>query len=466
MATVKIILWVALAGNMLAADFTAASCSNANVQSSINSASTGDRVIVPSGSCTWTSTVTISSKGITLVGAGIGSTNITDQGSGGAALDISGTSATNFVDVSGFTFIKSTDHSSGIIQFDGTQATVGFRFHHNRILHGASGSRGIEIVNVYGLIDHVTFDVTATSGSIQNVSIFGSSDGSDGGFTPWTRALSFGTNNAVYIEDCAFNYAVGAQAEDSIDAYGGARFVIRHNTFLNITVGFHGNDSGDRRSAFSHEVYSNTFTNNSSTTLRGGTVRGGTGVWHDNTYGGSQGWNGITLMLYRACPTLDQSGWGTCDGTNWQIGSTNFSAQASRTASTSGGVKFCSTARDTVCTSDAVCTAIGGGTCSTFLDGAGTGGYACRDQPGRTHDQALAPIYGWNNGSMSIGTYDGGFSCGTGLSTYLQSGRDYVDSTTMPGYTAYTYPHPLAAAGSILTPPSALKAGVQTSGIR
>lgn len=54
--------------------------------------------------------------------------------------------------------------------------------------------------------------------------------------------------------------------------------VIRHNTFNNITVGFHGLDSGGRRLVFWFEVYDNGFTNNSATVLRAATVRGGTGA--------------------------------------------------------------------------------------------------------------------------------------------------------------------------------------------
>jgi hypothetical protein len=50
--------------------FTAASCNTSDVQSAINSASEGDTVLIPAGSCTWTSGVTISGKGIIVNGAG------------------------------------------------------------------------------------------------------------------------------------------------------------------------------------------------------------------------------------------------------------------------------------------------------------------------------------------------------------------------------------------------------------
>lgn len=434
-----------------AATVNAASCSNANVQSAINSASSGDTVVVPAGSCTWTSTVNISGKGITLQGAGIDKTTITDQASGGEALNINGASATNFITVTGFTFIKSTNHSDGIIQIDGSLFSVGFRVHHIRIASATSGSRGIGVTSVYGLIDHVTFDVTAGSGSIQSIQILGSSVGSDGGFTPWMQPQTLGSNKAVYIEDNTFNY--GSTDEDSIDAYSGARFVIRYNKFNNAHVGFHGTDSGGNRGPFSFEVYNNTFTNNSSTTFRGGTIRGGSGVWFNNTYGGSRGtWYSITQMLYRACPALIGGGWGTCDGTQYKLSSADFKSDGSRSTSTSGSVKFCSIKRDTVCTSDSTCASVNGGTCSTFFDGSGTSGYACRDQPGRTHDQALSPIYAWNNGNVHLGTYDGGGSCGPGLDNYVKSGRDYIDGSAMPGYTAYAYPHPLQGGGGAPDP--------------
>jgi hypothetical protein len=435
-----------------AATLSASSCSSSDVQSAINSATTGDVVRVPAGSCAWSSTVKWSGKGITLQGAGINLTNITDNGPDGAALSIGGASASAFVAVTGFTFIKSSDHPNGIVQISGSQDSVGFRFHNNRVLIASSGSRGIGVESVYGLIDHVTFDVTAPGGSIQSVAVWGSSDGSDGGFTPWMRPLALGTNKAVYIEDSTFNYS--SQDEDSVDAYTGARLVIRHSTFNNISVGFHGTDTGAGRSVFSYEIYDNIFTNNLSKSLRGATLRGGTGVVYGNRYGGSNGsWYDVTMMVYRACPPLYASQWQVCNGTKWQLGSTNFAADASRTASTSGGVGFCSNDRDKVCTSDSACGT--GGTCSAFLDGPGAGGYPCRDQVGRTSGQQAAPLYVWNNSGVNAGSYDGGSSCGIGLAAYLQAGRDYSNDVQKPGYAAYGYPHPLISGSGQTSPPRA-----------
>jgi len=60
--------------------YTAASCNTSDVQSAINSAAEGDTVLIPAGTCTWTSGVTISGKGITIQGAGSGRIIAYDNG--------------------------------------------------------------------------------------------------------------------------------------------------------------------------------------------------------------------------------------------------------------------------------------------------------------------------------------------------------------------------------------------------
>ena len=50
-----------------AATFTASDCSKAAVESAISSASTGDVVIIPAGTCSWDTTVTLS-KSLTVKG--------------------------------------------------------------------------------------------------------------------------------------------------------------------------------------------------------------------------------------------------------------------------------------------------------------------------------------------------------------------------------------------------------------
>src|SRR5438046_4648151 len=262
--------------------------SAANVQALANIATDGDTVTIPVGWFTWNTTVAISGKAVTLQGAGSSVSHITDQGSGGAALQVTCT-ATNFVRVTGLEFIKSTAHASGMIQFYGDNPAgldeVGFRFDHCRINFPTTGGRGIYVYWIFGLIDNNSF-VVGGPGSQQVISFDGSNVGSDGGFTPWTRPLTLGTDHAIYIEDNIFDYTANDQAEDSIDAYSGARLVIRYNTFLSCTQGFHGTDSGSNRGTNSFEIYSNTYTKNSSNTISALTVRGGTGVVDNNTSDG------------------------------------------------------------------------------------------------------------------------------------------------------------------------------------
>ena len=183
-------------------------------------------------------------------------------------------------------------------------------------------------------------------GSQQTISAEGSSVGTDGGFTPWTRPLTLGTDKAVYIEDNTFDYTGNDQAEDAIDAYSGARIVVRHNTFLSCTQGFHGTDTGGMRSPHSFEIYNNTYINNSSHTIHALTVRGGTGVIYNNTYGGSRTWYGVALQYYRAYSS--QGGWRQCNGTVWQLGSTNLASEGSRTCSINGGVGFHNVNKETL----------------------------------------------------------------------------------------------------------------------
>ncbi|MGH9688363.1 MAG: hypothetical protein ACRD5K_14860 [Candidatus Acidiferrales bacterium] len=75
---------------------TAASCATGDVQSAINSAAEGGTVSIPAGTCTWTSGVTISGKGVDVEGAGGGgiiaySSNTLTIGTGAKSLTVSGT---------------------------------------------------------------------------------------------------------------------------------------------------------------------------------------------------------------------------------------------------------------------------------------------------------------------------------------------------------------------------------------
>jgi hypothetical protein len=428
----------------------AASCSDAHVQAAINSSTSAtDIVTVPAGNCTWNTTVVVDGKGLTVRGAGIGQTTITDNGDQNAALMGVNLSAANFLRVTGLTFIQSKAHStSGIVSFMGAQGAVAFRFDHSRILITFGPARGVYAIMVYGLIDNNVLDVTAPSGSVQMLTVDGAHAGADAGFTPWNQPLALGTAQAVYVEDNVITF--GSEDEDFFDAYTGARIVFRHNTVTNAAMGFHGTDSGSLRSLFSVEQYSNSFVNNGTQVRSAIRLRGGTGVMWNNTFGGSKGYGPFIPMIYRATVGDTTFTWGYCDGTQWDLGSVTPSEGGSRQVQAANtGVRWLSTAPDTLCAS--------GGTCTRYFDGPDAKGYPCRDQPGRTHNQALAPLYAWDNGTIAIVPFDGNTTyppnnVGTPLSYWLAENRDYYNYQTSFTGTVGTGQGPLSARPATCTP--------------
>jgi hypothetical protein len=81
----------------------------------------------------------------------------------------------------------------------------------------------------------------------------------------------------------------------------------------------------------------------------------------------------------------------------------------------------------------------------------GSVSYPVPRQVGQNHNGTsyfTDPIRIWNN----TGPYEGPYAdwhfgnpCGLTFSTFWQEGRDYTDDIARPGYTKYTYPHPLLA---------------------
>lgn len=400
----------------------ASSCAVSDVLATIsNSASIGDTVLLPACNQHWATRVDVSGKNITITGAGIDLTNITDDTTD-CALCISA-SAANFVVASGMTFTAAGSHTArGVVEVDGTQGEVAFRLHHLKVVIPSAVTRGIFIYNVYGLIDNSQIIVTSPTGSIQGIAVDGSKENTDGGYTPWTRDLSLGTANAVYIEHNTFDYTLQPTfQETAIDGYSGARIVARFNTVLNNWFGTHGTDSGGLRSTVSIEAYNNTFTNNGSGSMQAFVLRGGTAMIFNNSFGGSAGYSGLHLMNYRATIGTGFT-WNFCDGTVWDVGSSNLSADASRTTVTRDTVvRFLASPKETLSAAGTL-----------YFDGSGSHGYPCRDQVGRSPGQALAPVYGWNNGSQGLITFNGGETfppnnIGQSMSLWIAANRDFYD---------------------------------------
>ena len=366
----------------------AASCGQHDVQAAVEAAQDGDTVLVPEGTATWTTSsartpsVRIAGKAVTRQGAGIDKTVIVD-GTGNLSaeepLSVRST-AEQPVRVSGFTFkdMPRRNSAEAAINVSGTH----WRIDHCKFDATATKGRGIW-AGREGLIDNCAL-VNCTQG----VAVMGDGDAS------WDRALGLGTAGAVYIEDCLFQYT--EWGDGAIDAYNGARYVLRHCRLIGISMGHHGLDSGGYRSTFSFEIYNNDMDGrNMPSQGRAMHFRGGTGVVFGNTLANYK--SGIGLSSYRSFDRFNNKGgkWGLCDGANPLDGNEDAS------------------------------------------------GYPCRDQIGRSAGQTHEPLYIWSNtferGPLPVGVNDGGKG-------HIREGRDYFRDTPRPGYKPYPYPHPARAA--------------------
>jgi hypothetical protein len=125
---------------------------------------------------------------------------------------------------------------------------------------------------------------------------------------------------------------------------------------------------------------------------------------------------------------------GTC---NWN----NVGAIITPSVNAGASSGFCSNHPDTAAANNAACP---GGTATRFFDANG-GVIPFRDQPCYGHDQVSQPCYAWNNSGS-------GFISPMFQSVFpVTSGVDWF-STAAPGYTPYTYPHPLQGGTLTLTP--------------
>src|SRR5439155_26603679 len=63
--------------------------------------------------------------------------------------------------------------------------------------------------------------------------------------------------------------------------------------------------------------------------------------------------------------------------------------------------------------------------------------------PSGWNDQVVTPCYSWNNINLSNNNAHVNFGTNVADARIVVRGTHYFDDTKMPGYTPYTYPHPL-----------------------
>jgi hypothetical protein len=404
-----------------AATITASSCAQSAVQGAVNSAADGDIVVVPSGSCTWTSPLQISGKGIHLKGQAKGSVNITHSVGNANLISVS-TDASHSVEISNLTLLPGSvsggaDYLS--VSGSGRPALV-----HDNYFRNVGFTAGcIHWSAVGGVVWNNTFESLEADGSSGGCFRLKS----EGLVNSWSTASTMGTADSagtanVYIEGNSFKKIL----LQSIDVDDNMRAVIRYNTFDNSGFVYHGADTS--ASGVRHvEVYNNKFL---FTTSGSGYnfplninwwlfMRGGTGVWADNDV-----------------PAISSQMWGNKPVVNMTVQNLRRSA---------GPYPCWKT-------------------------------YPAPHQVGQSHNGSSAvtdPFYIWGNTgsgsqSPSISDYDQD-SCGTGNTSanFIRSGRDFVIGSAKPGYTKYVYPHPLTAgSGSSAAAPVAPAALTAPTGLR
>lgn len=344
------LLFSALCGQAAhAATHAAASCNLSDVQTAISSAAVGDTVTIPSGTCTWTSGISIST-GITLTGSGTPNTGASTFGSGTlntVIMDNAG-STNALINVAGLpygqTFTLSLldiepDSSNLIspIQVAGTCTSsgcpsmridnIGFGITTPWTANGA-GSNATWLIrsdNVFGVIDHntvpsgsdVVFDDNELSAYL-GVGAYGDNS--------WAQPDTFGTAGAVYMENNNI-YVTRSLSDCEVSpgggAIGGCRSVGRFN-HINSSAGFgvfglHGLDTDGRpRGGRQLEVYGNTINCSSSSCNIIAGYRGGTGFTFGNTLTETN--DGFfntfaNISIYRTVFSAS-GGWGTCGGSS------------------------------------------------------------------------------------------------------------------------------------------------------
>jgi hypothetical protein len=290
--------------------FSANSCSQSDVQNAINSAAKGDHILVPGGSCTWSSTVTIpASLYINLDGGG----KTTIAGVLSFTANTSGET-----EVTGFTWTGNGSNANAItvdgcggLNGCGGVVTSTWRIDHNTFTTGVQAVFIQIYGNAPGLIDNNMFTGGAASEMIHNLGM-GPSDASG-----WTDNVVPGSANMLFIEDNTFTFPASGNpayfwGSSAVQSYYGARTVVRHNTMNMVQVDQHG--TAGAIGARWWEIYENTF----NTTVANANqccfivLRAGSGVVFNNHHVGANQSN-AGVQLYEedsGYPALYQIGRG------------------------------------------------------------------------------------------------------------------------------------------------------------
>jgi hypothetical protein len=433
------LLLILIPATSLADTHNAASCSRNDVNTAITASANGDTVTVPAGECDWGTSYISVTKAIKIIGAGSGSTILTGahtvSNGGFFVVNTGATSGTFPFRISGIRF-NTTGTYIVLVTGGGSGWQIDNNIFYKASLPNAYGVKASATgttdgkMNLYGVINSNTF--THTKVYMEGVSATTANDA-------WTQAAQWGTDKAIFIEGNTFttNDSSPSDSANSIDSHGGARYVIRYNTFNDGRVETHSACEASVRGTRSMEVYNNVFNGASSAWMAWIRHRGGSLVATKNLVSGRWNPGSGAVMMDNRRSTNDGSctAFGFCNGES--ANDTNIENSA---------------------------------------HGDAVDGYICLDQPGAgtgaVGSQTSDPIYIWGNvaGKVCIGGANVRGACttdedcpsstcstptmlpntvyfwGTGgnQAYHIVENRDYFLSEKS-GWTPYTCPHPLAS---------------------
>lgn len=248
----------------------------ASVYTCVSGANLGDTINVSSGTETWDSKITIT-KGLNIIGAGIGVTTITKGTTQNGIFEFlpsSYTSANTPLEISGFSFNfgtwVDTENDAAIIWLGPRGksapyvAQTNVRIHHNRFYSsGTTGVRAHAMIYrgaIYGVFDHNTTDnFTYIFRNIDTVfnNTFHANSATDG--FDW----NLGDQYKMYFEDNTFNFgATGYTTNCVSNSQNSGRYAFRYNR-MNIAISpqplfdVHGYSYSQMYSPFGAEIYGN-----------------------------------------------------------------------------------------------------------------------------------------------------------------------------------------------------------------
>jgi PKD repeat protein len=277
---------------------TAASPSYADVSAAIAAATSGDTVMVPAGSATWSSQLMIT-KEIKLIGAGVGSTIITMTGGAYAFAYQPRPGTVTLFRLSGFQF--NLNNTAGCFHLINTSSSAAIRYvriDNNSFLNS---SRGV-------LVDGPVFGVVDNNTMTGRVHMDNYCQDQCGDWAPTAPPAVPGGVDNLYYEDNNIT------TNDAFATCGhGGRYCYRHNTFnytgsvgLYPAFDHHGNQTSGVVAGRLTEIYENTINMNGHS-VRFWDHRGGTMIAFNNHYNSTGGYDFQIREEY--CNSI------TCNGT-------------------------------------------------------------------------------------------------------------------------------------------------------